>query len=249
LRIRIDDPKPSLMIASEFGEAGVTGGRFGMIPPHDSGCPLLGRLCNVLRRHGLLPAPPRSQRSWREFVRHHAEQMLAVDFFPVETVWRQRLHVLFFLEIGSRCVQLAGCTASPTGGWVVSMGEHGGLPDLHSREEHSDSPAGNNSSLSIGITSGRPIYIGSTLDVRGATFAPLQPQDQAFGQALGPGRGWVGRSTSRFRWSGRVRRARAGSRPAAVRRPAFPGLNRAIGTARHVPAEPPRPAAAATCTS
>ncbi len=48
-----------------------------------------------------------------------------------------------------------------------------------------------------GITSGRPIYIGSTLDVRGATFAPLQPQDQAFGQALGPGRGWVGRSTSR----------------------------------------------------
>jgi putative transposase len=45
--------------------------------------------------------------------------MLAVDFFTVETVWLQRLHVLFFMEIGSRCVHLAGCTASPTGSWVV----------------------------------------------------------------------------------------------------------------------------------
>jgi hypothetical protein len=32
-----------------------------------------------------------------------------------------RLHVLFFMEIGSRCVHLAGCTASPTGVWVVQQ--------------------------------------------------------------------------------------------------------------------------------
>ena len=73
------------------------------------------------RRHRLLPAPRRGQRSWREFVRQHAEQILAVDFFTVETVWLQRLHVLFFLEIGSRCVHLTGCTASPTGAWVVQQ--------------------------------------------------------------------------------------------------------------------------------
>jgi len=76
---------------------------------------------NVLRRHGLLPAPRRGQRSWRGFVRQHADQMLTVDFFTVETVWLQRLHVLFFLEIGSRCVHLAGCTASRTGAWVVQQ--------------------------------------------------------------------------------------------------------------------------------
>ena len=76
---------------------------------------------NVLRRHGLLPTRRRSQRSWREFVRQHADQMLAVDFFTVETVWLQRLHVLFFIEIGSRCVHLAGCTASPTAAWVVQQ--------------------------------------------------------------------------------------------------------------------------------
>jgi putative transposase len=76
---------------------------------------------NILRRHDLLPAPRRSQRSWREFVRQHADQILAVDFFTVETVWLQRLYVLFFLEIGSRCVHLAGCTAAPSGAWVVQQ--------------------------------------------------------------------------------------------------------------------------------
>jgi hypothetical protein len=41
--------------------------------------------------------------------------------FCTPQVWLQRLHVLFFLEIGSRCVHLAGCTASPTGAWVVQQ--------------------------------------------------------------------------------------------------------------------------------
>jgi putative transposase len=31
------------------------------------------------------------------------------------------MYVLSFLEIGSRCIHLAGCTASPTGGWVVQQ--------------------------------------------------------------------------------------------------------------------------------
>ena len=87
----------------------------------------LGRRCshltvrNVLRRHGLLPAPRRSQRSWQEFVRQHADQLLAVDFFTVETVWLTRLYVLFFIELGTRRVHLAGCTAKPGGDWVVQQ--------------------------------------------------------------------------------------------------------------------------------
>ena len=50
-----------------------------------------GTVRNVLRQHGLLPAPRRGQGSWREFVRQHAEQILAVDFFTLEMVWLQRL--------------------------------------------------------------------------------------------------------------------------------------------------------------
>ena len=47
--------------------------------------------------------------------------MLAVDFFTVETIALQRLHLLFFIELGSRRVHLAGCTANPTGPWVTQQ--------------------------------------------------------------------------------------------------------------------------------
>ena len=67
------------------------------------------------------PAPRRSQRSWREFVRQHADQILATDFFAVDTVWLTRLYVLFFIEVGSRRVHLAGCTYQPTGAWVAQQ--------------------------------------------------------------------------------------------------------------------------------
>jgi putative transposase len=75
----------------------------------------------VLRRHGLEPAPRRSQRTWREFVRQHADQILATDFFTVDTVWLTRLYVLFFVEVGSRRVHLAGSTYNPTAEWVVQQ--------------------------------------------------------------------------------------------------------------------------------
>ena len=47
--------------------------------------------------------------------------MLAVDFFTVETIALQRLYVLFFIELGSRRVHFAGCTANPTGPWVTQQ--------------------------------------------------------------------------------------------------------------------------------
>ena len=44
---------------------------------------------------------------------------MAVDFFTVETVWLQRLYVLFFIELGSRRVHFAGCTPRPSSQWVT----------------------------------------------------------------------------------------------------------------------------------
>ena len=74
-----------------------------------------------LRQAGLGPVGTRGGTTWREFVRTHRRSMLAVDFFTVETIWLQRLYVLFFIELGSRRVHLAGCTANPTASWVTQQ--------------------------------------------------------------------------------------------------------------------------------
>ena len=72
-----------------------------------------------LRAAGLGPSGTRRGITWREFVRTHRHSLLAVDFLTVETLWLQRLYVLFFIELGSRRVHLAGCTPHPGTPWVV----------------------------------------------------------------------------------------------------------------------------------
>src|SRR5262249_10729724 len=71
-----------------------------------------------LRAAGLGPVGTREKTTWREFVRAHRLSMLAVDFFTVETIWLQRLYVLFFIELGSRRAHVAGRTANPNAPWV-----------------------------------------------------------------------------------------------------------------------------------
>jgi transposase InsO family protein len=74
-----------------------------------------------LRAAGLGPAGTRGGMTWREFLRVHRRSVLAVDFFSVETIWLQRLYVLFFIELGSRCVHVAGCTPNPSAPWVTQQ--------------------------------------------------------------------------------------------------------------------------------
>jgi len=65
------------------------------------------------------PAPRRHATTWRAFLGHHAGALLACDFFTVETAFLRTVYVLFFLELGTRRVRLAGCTAHPTTAWVT----------------------------------------------------------------------------------------------------------------------------------
>ena len=75
----------------------------------------------TLRRHGLDPAPRRTGTSWRAFLRQQAAGIVACDFFTVDTVWLRRLYVLFFIEMDTRRVHLAGVTANPDGAWVAQQ--------------------------------------------------------------------------------------------------------------------------------
>jgi len=38
---------------------------------------------------------------------------VACDFFTTYTLWGRVVYVLFFIELSTRRVQLAGCTANP----------------------------------------------------------------------------------------------------------------------------------------
>jgi putative transposase len=55
-----------------------------------------------VRAAGLRPAGKRRGATWREFVRAHRQSLVAVDFFTVDTIWLQRLYVLFFIESSAR---------------------------------------------------------------------------------------------------------------------------------------------------
>src|SRR5258708_4015893 len=76
---------------------------------------------NVMRRHHLPPAPERSRSSWRTFLNHYRTQMLAGDCFTIETITLHTVYVLFFIEMGSRPVHLAGCTTTPDNAWVTQQ--------------------------------------------------------------------------------------------------------------------------------
>jgi putative transposase len=73
----------------------------------------------VLLGNGLRPAPRRASVTWRVFLRAQASGILATDFFTVQTVRLTTLYVLFFIELGTRRVRLAGVTRHPDGPWVV----------------------------------------------------------------------------------------------------------------------------------
>src|SRR5947209_4229907 len=80
---------------------------------------------NVLKRHGIAPAPERkTTTTWKEFIRTHMDVLVATDFFTAE-VWTLgglvTYYVLFFLHLGSREIHIAGITPHPNEAWMVQV--------------------------------------------------------------------------------------------------------------------------------
>jgi transposase len=80
---------------------------------------------NVLKRHGIPPAPERkTTTTWKEFIRTHMDVLVATDFFTAE-VWTLgglvTYYVLFFLHLSSRQVSVAGVTPHPNEAWMMQV--------------------------------------------------------------------------------------------------------------------------------
>jgi putative transposase len=80
---------------------------------------------NVLKRHGIAPAPERQKTTtWKEFIRTHLDVLVVTDFFTSE-VWTLgglvTYYILFFLHLGSRKVHVAGVTPHPNEAWMLPV--------------------------------------------------------------------------------------------------------------------------------
>jgi transposase InsO family protein len=80
---------------------------------------------NILKRHGIEPAPEREKRtSWTTFLKTHWDVMAATDFFTVE-VWTPRglvtYYVLFIIHLSTRSVHIAGLTTAPDGAYMKQV--------------------------------------------------------------------------------------------------------------------------------
>jgi len=74
---------------------------------------------NILKRHGSPTVPERGRSpQWRHLMTHYKDQILACDFFTIESLFLKTIYVLFFIEVGSRRVHFAGCTRHPKAAWV-----------------------------------------------------------------------------------------------------------------------------------
>jgi putative transposase len=84
-----------------------------------------GTIANVLREHGIEPAPERDRHTrWSTFLKAHWECLTAADFLSVEVYTIKGLvtyYILFFIDIASRSVHIAGITPHPDNRWMMQV--------------------------------------------------------------------------------------------------------------------------------
>jgi len=76
---------------------------------------------NILKENNIDPLGQRSENSWDNFVKRHFQTLWACDFFtePVLTTFGVRIFfILFFINIKTRKVYVAGATQYPNQEWV-----------------------------------------------------------------------------------------------------------------------------------
>ena len=75
----------------------------------------------ILKRHGIHPAPRRAGPDWAQFLRSQAEAILALDLFTVNLLDGTKAYVLAAIEHATRRIRILGATAHPGGQWIVQQ--------------------------------------------------------------------------------------------------------------------------------
>jgi transposase InsO family protein len=92
---------------------------------HDIG---RGTIAEILERNGIEPAPERERKTtWKEFLEQHWDLIVAADFFTIQAWTRrglQRFMVLFFIELSTRKVEIAGIGSVANGLWMEQIGRN-----------------------------------------------------------------------------------------------------------------------------
>ncbi|SEC83594.1 integrase core domain-containing protein [Streptomyces melanosporofaciens] len=78
----------------------------------------------ILREHGIPPAPERQSTTWADFLRSQAKALLACDLFEVRTLTGARLYVLAVIEHTTRRIRILGVAAHPTADWILQLGRN-----------------------------------------------------------------------------------------------------------------------------
>ena len=76
---------------------------------------------NILRRHGISPAPqPKQTTRWRDLISAHMDVLVGTDFFTVDVLLKGLVtyYVLFFIHLETRRVCVAGLTPYPDQQWM-----------------------------------------------------------------------------------------------------------------------------------
>jgi hypothetical protein len=75
----------------------------------------------ILKNAGIDPAPRRTGPAWSQFLRCHAEAILACDFFTADLLDGTQAYVLAVIEQASRRIRILGVTLHPTGEWTAQQ--------------------------------------------------------------------------------------------------------------------------------
>ncbi|MFE9976919.1 integrase core domain-containing protein [Streptomyces hirsutus] len=78
----------------------------------------------LLREHGIPPAPERQSTTWADFLRSQAAALLACDLFETRTLTGARMYVFAVIEHSTRRIRILGATAHPTAEWIVQLGRN-----------------------------------------------------------------------------------------------------------------------------